>query len=58
MSAAKNLGGCLMVIVAIVGFYVAITLSFTFWALPIAVVLFFISLVLFSLALGSSDRRR
>ncbi|MEW6682701.1 MAG: hypothetical protein AB1451_07225 [Nitrospirota bacterium] len=57
MSAAKNLGGCLMVIVAILGFYVAITLSFTFWALPIAAILFFISLILFSLALGSSDRR-
>ena len=57
MSAAKNLGGCLMVIVAIVGFYVAITLSFTFWALPIAAILFFISLILFSLALGSTDRR-
>ena len=57
MSAAKNLGGCLMVIVAILGFYVAITLSFTFWALPIAAILFFICLILFSLALGSSDRR-
>lgn len=57
MSAAKNLGGCLMVIVAIVGFYVAITLSLTFWALPIAVILFFICLILFSLALGSTDRR-
>jgi hypothetical protein len=57
MSVAKNLGGCLMAIVAIVGFYVAITLSFTFWALPIAAILFFISLILFSLALGSTDRR-
>jgi hypothetical protein len=57
MSVAKNLGGCLMVIVAIFGFYLAITLSFTFWALPIAAILFFISLILFSLALGSGDRR-
>jgi hypothetical protein len=57
MSVAKNLGGCLLVIVAVVGFYVAITLSFTFWALPIAFILFFICLLLFSLALGSSDRR-
>jgi hypothetical protein len=57
MSVAKNLGGCLMVIVAIVGFYVAITLSFTFWALPIAAILFFLCLILFSLALGSTDRR-
>ncbi len=57
MSVAKNAGGCLMVIVAIVGFYVAITLSFTFWALPIAAILFFACLILFSLALGSTDRR-
>ncbi len=57
MSVAKNLGGCLLVIVAIFGFYLAITLSLTFWALPIAAILFFISLILFSLALGTSDRR-
>jgi hypothetical protein len=57
MSVAKNFGGCLLAIVAIFGFYLAITLSFTFWALPIAAILFFISLILFSLALGSSDRR-
>lgn len=57
MSVAKNLGGCLLVIVAVAGFYVAITLSFTFWALPIAFILFFVCLLLFSLALGSSDRR-
>jgi hypothetical protein len=53
----KNLGGCLMVLVAIVGFYVAITLSFTFWALPLAFIIFFACLILISLALGPSDRR-
>jgi hypothetical protein len=57
MSVAKNLGGCLMVLVAIAGFYVAITLSLTFWALPLAIIIFFLCLVLFSLALGTSDRR-
>jgi hypothetical protein len=57
MSVAKNLGGCLLVIVAIVGFYVAITLSLTFWALPLAIIIFFGCLLLFSLALGSTDRR-
>ena len=53
----KNLGGCLMVLVAIVGFYVAITLSFTFWALPLAFIIFFACLILISLALGPGDRR-
>jgi hypothetical protein len=46
-----------MVLVAIAGFYVAITLSLTFWALPLAIIIFFLCLVLFSLALGTSDRR-
>jgi hypothetical protein len=54
----KNLGGCLLVIVAVVGFYVAITLSFTFYFIPVAFVLFFICLILLSLALGPADRPR
>jgi hypothetical protein len=53
MSVAKNLGGCLLVIVAILGFYVAITLSFTFWACRSRRSCFS-SLILFSLA---SDHR-
>jgi len=46
-----------MVLVAIVGFYVAITLSLTFWALPLAFIIFFACLILISLALGPGDRR-
>ncbi len=53
----KNLGGCLMVIVAVVGFYVAITMSFTFFLLPVAFVVFFVCLILLSLAIGPADRR-
>ncbi|MEO5656217.1 MAG: hypothetical protein ABIO65_12560 [Nitrospiria bacterium] len=53
----KNLGGCLLVLVAIVGFYVAITLSFTFFLLPVAFVVFFCCLILISLAVGMTDPR-
>jgi len=54
----KNLGGCLLVIVAIGGFYLAITLSFTFFFIPIAFIIFFVCLLLLSLALGPADRPR
>lgn len=53
----RNLGGCLMVLVAIVGFYVAITLSFTFFLLPVAFVIFLACLILLSLAMSYTDPR-
>jgi hypothetical protein len=46
-----------MVIVAVVGFYIAITMSLTFFLIPVAFVLFFVCMILLSLALGPADRR-
>jgi hypothetical protein len=51
----KGLGGCFLVVVGILGLYLAITLSFTFYLLPLAFLLLLGCLVLISYALGPSD---
>jgi hypothetical protein len=52
----RGFGGCLLVIVGFVGLYLAITLSLTFFLLPVAFVLLLGCLILISYALGPSDR--
>jgi|GEM_PF-3214070 len=51
----KGLGGCLLLFAAIVGLFVAITVSFTFWLLPLSFLLMVGCLILISYVLGSSD---
>lgn len=52
----KGFGGCLLVFGGLLGLYLAITLSFTFFLLPIAFVLLVGCLILISYALGPSDQ--
>lgn len=47
-----------MVIVAIIGMYIAITMAWTFWLLPFAAIIFFICMLLFSLAMESTAPTR
>ena len=51
----KGFGGCLLVIAGILGLYLAITLSLTFYFLPLAFLLLLGCLILISYALGPSD---
>lgn len=51
----KALGGCLLVVVGFVGLFLAITLSLTFYFLPLAFVLLLGCLILISYGLGSQD---
>ena len=51
----KGLGGCLLLFAAIVGLFIAITLSFTFWFLPVSFLLLIGCLVLISYVLGNAD---
>jgi hypothetical protein len=53
-SGGKSLLGCLGALAGIVGIIVAITISFTFYLIPVAFLLFIGSLIMISLALGPS----
>ena len=48
----KDLLGCLLVIIAAFGIFAAITMAWTFFLLPLALVLFVGCLILISIALG------
>lgn len=48
----REVGGCLLAIVGLLGFFLAITLSFTFYLLPLAFILFLGSLILISSGIG------
>lgn len=52
----RGIGGCLLVIVGILGLYLAITLSLTFYLLPLAFIVFLGSLILISFAIGPGER--
>ncbi|MBI3604508.1 MAG: hypothetical protein HY202_00590 [Nitrospirae bacterium] len=54
MSGGKSLLGCLGALAGIVGIFAAITISFTFYLIPVAFLLFIGSLIMISLALGPS----
>ncbi len=48
----RALSGCLLVFLGIFGIYIAITMSFTFWLLPVAFLLLIGCLILISFAIG------
>ena len=52
MSGRNGFLGCLAAFAGIIGIFVAITISFTFYLIPVAFLLFVGSLILISLALG------
>ena len=56
MPTKRELVGCLSVALAIVGLYVAITISFTFWLLPVAFLLMLGCLIVISWALSPPDQ--
>jgi hypothetical protein len=53
MSGGKGCLGCLGALLGILGFFLAITLSFTFYLIPVAFLVFIGSLILISLAFGA-----
>jgi len=52
----KGIGGCLLVFLGLFGIFFSIVISFTFYFLPVAFIVFIGSLILISLALGSPDQ--
>lgn len=54
----KELGGCFLVFLGIIGLFIAITMAWTYWLLPAAFLLLIICLVMISYALGSADREK
>ncbi|MHB8483595.1 MAG: hypothetical protein ACYDBV_12815 [Nitrospiria bacterium] len=63
MSGGKSFFGCLSVFTGIIGIFVSITISFTFYLIPVAFLLFIAALIMISLALGppppaESDKHR
>jgi hypothetical protein len=54
MPGMKGCLGCLAALFGILGIFLAITLSFSFYLIPLAFILFIGSLILISLALGPS----
>ncbi|MBI1821471.1 MAG: hypothetical protein HY036_11275 [Nitrospirae bacterium] len=55
MSGGKGFFGCLSALAGMIGIFVAITISFTFYLIPVAFILFIVSLIMISLALGPSS---
>jgi hypothetical protein len=58
MSGGKGCLGCLAALFGMVGIFLAIAISFSFYLIPIAFLVFLGSLILISLALGPSDSSR
>lgn len=54
----RGIGGCLLVMIGFFGFFIAIILSFTFYLLPLAFLVFIGSLILISFALGPAGLGR
>lgn len=54
----KGIRGCLFVILGFLGIFFSIIISFTFYLLPFAFLIFLGSLVLISYALGSTDNNK
>ncbi len=54
----KGIGGCFFVLLGLLGLFVSIVLSFTFYLLPLAFVFFLGSLILISFALGPAEGKR
>ncbi len=52
----KEIGGCLLVFLGLLGIFVSIVISFTFYFLPFAFVIFIASLILISFALGPPNQ--
>jgi uncharacterized membrane protein len=50
-------GGCLLVFLGLLGIYFAITLSLTFYLLPLAFLFLIVSLILISFALGPTQQK-
>lgn len=50
----KELGGCFLVFFGIFGIVISIALSFTYFFLPLAFVIFIVCLVMISYGLGTS----
>lgn len=57
MAGGKEILGCLGALAGIVGIFLAITISFTFYLIPIAFFLFLGSLLVISSALGPGPGR-
>ncbi|MBI1823905.1 MAG: hypothetical protein HY200_04590 [Nitrospirae bacterium] len=55
MPGVKGCLGCLAALFGILGIFLAITLSFSFYLIPLAFLLFIGSLILISLALGPTS---
>ena len=52
MSGGKNFLGCLSAIAGFIGIFLAISMSFTFYLIPLAFIVFLGSMILISSALG------
>lgn len=52
----KGIGGCLLVFLGLFGIFISIVISFTYYFLPVAFIVFIGSLILISYALGPIDR--
>lgn len=54
----KGIGGCLLVFLGLFGLFFSITMSFTYYLLPLAFLFFIGSLLLISYALGPTKERK
>ncbi|MFQ5779498.1 MAG: hypothetical protein ACE5HN_01770 [Nitrospiria bacterium] len=52
----KGVGGCFLVFLGILGIFLSIVISFTFYLLPLAFLVFLGSLILISYGLGPAVR--
>jgi uncharacterized membrane protein len=52
----RGIGGCLLVVAGFLGFFIAITLSLTFYLLPLAFLLFLGSLIMISFGIGPAGQ--
>jgi hypothetical protein len=53
----KGIRGCLLVILGFLGIFFSVILSFTFYLLPLAFLIFLGSLILISYAIGSAEEQ-
>lgn len=52
----KELGGCFLVFFGIFGIMISIAISFTYFYLPVAFVIFIVSLIMISYGMGTSPQ--